>query len=194
MPTLLSQLCVRSPPRRSRSPPGSACSRSPSTTASSSSARRAARSAYCASHHAGRSALVGLAAGAPVPGHRRAVGDPRRSGLACRHCSASTSRRTTISHPLVLGPVFTGILGARADLAEHRPARLRAAGDTDCARHPRAQRAHVTGPAGAGVGHGQRRRALRRAVPALGILQPDAGDPARPARLPHTAEGDWRPE
>ncbi len=139
-------------------------------------ARRAARTIPLAARHAR------ARRGAPVPRHRRAVGDPRarvRPAAAARvrpseHDDQPSARAR---------PGVQGILGARADMVEHRAARLRAARDPDRAGHPRAQRAERARAARAGVGHRQRRRARRRAVPALGVLQPDARDPARPARL-----------
>ena len=144
---------------------------------------RDAASACCASRRAGRSASSASAwcscSWAPS---RRGRSTPLGSGLEGT-ARVQRWRRTTISHPLVLGPVFKEFsVLAPTWLSIVLPAYALLA-DPDRAGRPRARSPRACA-ARAGVGHRQRRRARRRAVPALRLLQPDAGDPARPARLP----------
>ena len=81
-------------------------------------------------------------------------------------------------------PRVRQLLGARADLADASCCPPTRCSRSLIARAPRAQR-RARRAARAGLGHRQRRRPRRRPVPALGVLQPDARHPARPARLPH---------
>ncbi len=61
----------------------------------------------CASRLAGRPGWSRLGVLTLFLGTARAVGDPRRSGPACRQLLGFDAASTVISHPLVLGPVFT---------------------------------------------------------------------------------------
>ena len=119
-----------------------------------------------------------------VPGHGRAVGDPR-ARLRPADAARTQPGADHDQPPARAHARLHRLLGAGADMAEHRSARLRRAHADRRAADARPQRARTAGASRSSVGDRLRRRPGRRAIPAIGLFQPDACDPARSAGLPH---------